>query len=376
MDTTDKVTSFIKECNEMRIKIIPPDINISDTLFSSRDKGINWGLGSIKNVGIPASNNIVRERTKNGKFTSLFDLTKRIDLRICNKRVLESLVKCGALDSFEKNRATLLASIDKAIEHGNKSQKQKKSGQISLFDDDKEIYNYNESYIKQDDFTNEILLKFEKEVLGAYVTCHPLDEYEHIFKSGEIMPIEELSERKNGETVTVGGLAVTTKIIQTKNNQSMAFMNFEDFTGKLEIVILPKVFDKVKNLLNDDELLIVKGRLNITEKEDDEQSEENIEIKITADEITSLKEKKSQKSKNSASSLTGYHIKVFDYQGEQLEEIQKIILNNIGDNQIYLHLEAVNETKLIKLGASYKAGNGTFINDVEKLLGRGSIWKV
>lgn len=384
MGNTDKVTLFVRETNCLGIKVFPPDINISEVGFSSCKDGIWWGLASIKNVGYPAAESIIKARTDSGRFDTLFDLAARVDLRLVNKRVLESLVKSGAMDKFGANRATLLASVDKALEYGTKFQKEKKSGQMSLFDHCQGSISFDmkSCYVKGDDLSSAELLKCEKEVLGIYITSHPLDEYKTELEKIANCTVENLSDRKKSEQVSIAGLITNCKKIITRSNQAMAFLTLEDFTGTVEVIVLPKVYETAMGLLKEDELVVVRGSIDFKDKFSlNSEEAEFIEVKVLANDIKLLKDyfkyaRFSDLSYNKDKDLKGYHIRIHPYQQVFLKDLKEIIKRNKGRDEVYLHLEGGAKDKtLIKLGEEYKVAGEGFLKETEELLGKGLVWE-
>jgi DNA polymerase-3 subunit alpha len=281
-----------------------PDINESYAKFTVKDKKtILFGLAAIKNAGINVIESIVNSREKKGKFTSLYDFCNKIDLSMINKRVIESLVKAGALDSFKAYRSQMLAVYEKMLDGLGNEKRRNIDGQVSLFGD---LGSSNlggaslESEIKYPaikEFEKRHLLTMEKEITGLYITGHPVEEFEEALKlhtdtrtidileaaalqttledgmDSDINPAEYISELKengkisDGKRVLLGGIITTVSRKFTRNNDRMAFINLEDLYGSIEVVVFPKVMEKVSNLINEDALILVKGRVSIREDE-------------------------------------------------------------------------------------------------------------
>ncbi len=277
MENTDKVALYIDECRRMGIGILPPDINISKDAFSVVGREIRFGLAAVKNVGKGAINNIISARQEEGKFLSLVDFCRRVDLRIVNKRVIESLIKCGAFSSLEASRAQLLAGLDEVIEMAQQYQQDKMSGQHSLF-------NLFETDKSQDyrlprvaEFTPERLLALEKETIGFYITSHPLAAYSDYLRQHTINS-RELRELTDGERVVLGGILVTGKQILTKKGEPMLFATMEDLTGSVEVIIFPRLFGNSRTLLKEGACLLIEGVVNWQESE----------VKVIANKISGL----------------------------------------------------------------------------------------
>ncbi len=289
MGNTDKVVEYIKECNALGIEVLKPDINKSFSKFSVEKNNIRFGLSAIKNVGNNIIDNIVSER-ENGDYKTLEDLVKRIN--DTNKRMIESLIKCGAFDSISENRRSLIMGYEELLDSISMDKKKNIKGQISLFDSFESFSDEKSSFKMKvlDEFDEKEKLALEKEVLGLYVSGHPLSEYEERLNKLVSIDNSKLNSLKEDEAsylgmdqkiVIMGGMVVGKTIKMTRNNDMMAFIEIEDLYGTIEVVVFPNVFRKYKNIINEDSILIIKGNLNIKEDENP---------KLIANEITQLNE--------------------------------------------------------------------------------------
>ncbi len=276
MDWSAKVAEYIFECKKMDIKLLPPDINDGFGYFSVSGKAIRFGLLAIKNVGRPTVAAIVEERAKNGKFTSMSEFITRMDSRDLNKRCIESLIKAGAFDSFGGRRAQYMAIYKNIIDGIGFTKKRNVAGQINLF----EMFN-DESVVQKDDLPNiseypmRQMLEYEKEVLGIYVSGHPLAEHEKFLSKYINATSLDFILNDDGthgvydeKQVSVGGIITSKSVKYTKNNQAMAFLMIEDIYGVLEIIIFPKTYEKYLGRLENDAIIIVNGRASVKEDED------------------------------------------------------------------------------------------------------------
>lgn len=283
LNNADKITLYITDCRKNEIEVLPPDVNESIWLFNVVEGKIRFAMGAIKNVGEPAVKEIVRERQENGAFKGFVDFCERVDLRIVNKRSVESLIKVGAFDQCEKlSRKSLFNSMEKIMTHGNKVSEEKRMGQGNLFGLAQES---SEKFLEIEEFRefdDKEKLGYEFQLLGIYVSGHPLDQYAedlkklgtmNISRAYELEPLKNMGpskERKwdNGSKrdVIVGGLLSGTKTILTKKGEKMAFTNLEDLTGKIECVVFPKVFTEYEEFLNTDEPVIIEGQINTKEE--------------------------------------------------------------------------------------------------------------
>ncbi|KIR01948.1 DNA polymerase III alpha subunit [Lachnospiraceae bacterium TWA4] len=268
-----KTTGYIGVCKEMGIDILPPDINEGDWGFTVSDKGIRYGLSAVKNVGRSVVENIVLERQKGGPFTSLKDFIYRLVQKDVNKRTVENFIKAGALDSLPGNRKQKLAVYAGIMDRKTKEDKTMISGQMSLFDlmgDSTPLIE--EKFPSVEEYGKEELLAFEKEVLGIYVSGHPLDSHIDLWKkytnatAAQFKPDDETGQFGvfSGSRMVVGGIISEISIKYTKNNQRMAFVTLEDVTGSVEVIFFPKDFDKNGGYLQEERKVFMMGHADVS----------------------------------------------------------------------------------------------------------------
>ena len=259
----DKISNIISECRRMNISILPPDINASDVEFSIDNGSIRFGLSAIKNVGTAAIESILKTRSANKKFTSLGDVLTRVDLSKVNKKTLESLIKTGAMDAFG-NRAQLLSVLPELTDGMHKKKKADSKGQSGLFDsDDTQKHDLTDTLPEIPEMTNSQLLSFEKELLGFYLTAHPLSFHEKELSAMHLQHIGSITEDMVGSRVVIAGLVVDVKRIFTKaGNNEMAFVKLQDLTGTIECVVFPKLFAQQPTLWAGDAILQIHGRID------------------------------------------------------------------------------------------------------------------
>ncbi len=272
MDNTDKVVVLIDECREMKLDICPPDLNISDYRFTINDKNqIIYGMGAIKGAGESAIEDLLKERNTSGPYSGLYDLCKRVDLRKVNRRVLEALIRAGALDSINPNRAAHLAELTTALRVAEQHGKMALAGQNDLFglavqvevsDGEAEAYS-----TTVEPWTEKEKLDAEKQTLGLFLTGHPIAEYLPELKNfthGTLGSLQADAERMKGKMeARVAGLIVEIRTRQTKQGKMMGFATLDDRTGRLEVAAFSGIFDKYRDLLTKDTLLVAEGALNI-----------------------------------------------------------------------------------------------------------------
>lgn len=297
IDWTDKVTMYISECNRMGIEVLRPDVNFSRAQFTTDFGKIRFGLLAVKNLGRSFIDAIYKERCLNGKYTSFYDFVKRVYSKDFNKRAVESLIKCGALDSFSLNRREMMLNLNSVVASVEITKRRNIDGQIGLFD----LGNIEDSsepeLDRADEFGRLEMLNYEKETTGLYISGHPMAEYVGLSKQIKAAPVSDLLEAagdaaspyKDGAVVKVFGIISSVKKKITKNDSTMAFVTVEDVTGSVEIIVFPKVYERYANMLSVGSVTVIKGRLSLRDDEDS---------KIVADsfEPCPKEEKKAKKS--------------------------------------------------------------------------------
>lgn len=279
MQNMDKLTYYINSCKKHNVKVLGPDVNYSEHSFAVQGDAIRFGLGGIKHVGDNAIYKLIQERERNGLYTSITDFCRRVDSKVVNKRLLESLIRCGAMDGFEENRNQLLHMYEAAQNVGVKQQKDDALGTVSLFGDVEERIDMI-PVPNLPDLSEEDKLKDEKDYTGFYITGHPLQGYvkemEGLFELGQLM---EDPERYDGDTITLGGLIAEKSDRMTRRNEVMSILRIEDFSGSAPVVAFPKVYGQSQQFLAVDMAVKVRGRVDADEKG----------VQIIADRIVPLK---------------------------------------------------------------------------------------
>ena len=291
----DKVPIYIDECRKKNIDILKPDINESFTRFTASGNSIRFGIGSIKNVGIAAVDSIVKEREENGKYKDFTDFCERIYGEAVNKKCIESLIKAGAFDNLGKTRSTLLASFENIIDMIADANNKAFSGQVTMFDmgnNDDDLQKMKYTYTELKEFTEKEMLSMEKEMLGIYISGHPLEKYRKEIEELSTINIMEMKEaneaiQANEKTNIVDGrrvklVAIITKIKKkfTKTNKIMAFVTVEDLYGSCEVVVFESCYNTCQNVLLEENIVVIEGRISIKEDAD---------MSIVANSITELK---------------------------------------------------------------------------------------
>ncbi len=335
MENTDKVVKYIGECQERGIEILPPDVNESYRDFTVIGNKIRFGLAAVKNVGAGAVDSIISEREGSGPFRDIFDFCQRVDLRKVNKRVLESLIKCGAFDFAGAHRSQMMASLNEAIEMAQLRQRERASKQVSLFS----TYGGGEASESAlgrlpdiEEWHENQLLSFEKETLGFYITSHPLARYEEDIKQFTSENTATLAQCESGKEVKICGVVSAFKEITTRKGERMAFATLEDLKGVIEVILFPDIFLSSLPYLKGDDPILVKGILDM--------GEDNPKIK--ANDVIPL-------SKIKEKSVSGVHIMLSTpgLTGDLLERLKSILLRKKGLCPVFLHLVIPNRSETI-----------------------------
>jgi DNA polymerase III subunit alpha len=356
MNSTDGVVKYIAECRSHEIEVLPPDINESEKVFAVAGAKIRFGLAAVKNVGEGAIESIIEARS-NGKFSSLFEFCEQVDLKKVNKRVIESLIKCGAFDATGSHRSQMLAALEDCIDYGQRVQKEKTDPQMGLFNLTEEQKAVNlPSMPEMDEWEEKELLALEKESLGFYVTGHPLSRYEDLLEKFTNTNSVTLKERNDGEAVTIGGMIRNIKTIKTKKGDLMGFVTLEDLQGAVEITIFSSLYAKVYDLLTEDNTILVRGFL---------QKDEN-SLKLLAESIISI-----DKAEETWAASIHFNLDVTRTEKNLLEELHAVLKRYPGPCPAFIHLVDPEKTEtIIALPESIKVKAGkALIKEVNRLVG-------
>ncbi len=355
VNSTDKLAGFVSECQRMGITILPPDVNKSSLKFapeciegSEVPNAIRYGLAAVKNVGEAAMAAAIVERTKNGPFTSLEDFCARVDSRMINKRLMEPLIKVGGFDWTGQDRAGMCFVLDEVLSNASSRQKERKAGMVSLFDDDTmgATKNTLTKSAGPPPWKKEELMAFEKELLGFFVSGHPLDNYRHIYESKYITRIADVQEVKEERvSLRVAGLIQRLEVKYTKkDNRAFATFALEDFSGTVEVISWSEGYEKFKDLLVDGGVIGMKGRC-----EKDSRSET---IRMTVQEVKPLKPVKPEKPNGKPKPLALY-MDVLKHGPKDLDAIHKILMDHPGETPVHLRImTASGEEAVLRVGRS------------------------
>src|SRR6476620_3121275 len=334
INTKDKVPFFVNRCEEMGIEVLPPDVNESDHGCVVSEKAIRFGLDAVKNVGHSAVEAILRARA-DGRFRSLWDFCERVDTRAVNKRAIECLIKCGALDSTGASRKGLLEVLPAAIAFGQKAQEDSRLGQSSIFDlgggaEESDPSPRHHAPIRAEEFDQRELLRLEKETLGTFLSSHPLAEVKEALRARVDCSLSSLTDRPDGSWVSVGGIITEFKRHKSKNGSLMSFATLDDVEGQIEMLVMGKAYEASHDFLAADAIVLVRGRLDHKGRG---------EIKLVAQEVELFEPTEDEVAKARAARDTGPLRLGIDSSafGASLVEELKVILGHFpGDSEVIL----------------------------------------
>ncbi len=362
-DKQDDVIQYITDCRENGIRVLPPSLNKSFYDFSIEDKSIRFGFGAIKGLGEKAIENIIEARSKNGGFKTLKEFLEKVDLGVVNKGVLESLIKSGALDEIHKNRGQLFESVDLIIELARKYQEDLNSGQGDLFNMDKSRDNSRLStdLPSVEDWKDNIKLAFEKEIIGLYLSGHPLSKFEDEIKSFPSYTISELCEDNCNSDVSIVGLLSNISVRRSqKNGKQYAVGMFEDLNGSIEILFFTRVLEKFSDLINGGEPVMVTGKVEF---------EGNKARKIIANNLKSLREVRRE-------AVAGIHIRLdsLGVDDDIISSIKNVVERHKGNCPIFFHVREQGGVRTIRAHSSFNVQPSEgFIEEMSGMIGHESI---
>jgi DNA polymerase III subunit alpha len=362
--STDDVVKYINECREMGIAVEAPDINVSDANFTPHDESIRFGLAGVKNVGGNAIESIVAARKKVGRFKSIFEFCEHVDLRLLNKRVVESLIKTGAMDSLGR-RAQLIGVLDKAIEQAQKVQRDAESGQHGLFGVfQEEITHENGKLPDVPDWDEHTRLANEKEILGFFITGHPLEKYKDKLADLQALSTEDIAGMKNStgkdETIATAGIISNVRVQKSKRGELYAQATLEDRFGSVDMIVFPEAYRRIGEKVKLEVPVLVRAGVRI---------EEGANPKITAAEITPLEEAKVPLPR-------AIRIRIpLEASGETtVDNLHALFVERKGDAKVLFDVERQGDFMVVMEADGYNVlPDRSFIARVEQLCGRGSV---
>jgi len=362
MSTKDRVPLYVNACHDMGIEVLPPDVNTSLTDFAVVGGKIRFGLNAVKAVGESAARAIIRAREEGTHFESIWDFIERVDPQVVNKRSLEALVKCGALDSTGASRMGMLACLEQALAWGQKYAADRLAGQGSIFDmgdggaEEQGPKHY--PAVPASEFEKPELLKLEKETLGLYVSEHPLKAVREQLRRKTDCVLSELERRRDGEVVTVGGIVSSVKQLTTKRGEPMVFLALDDPTGGGEVVVFNSTYAAARELCVLDRILVVKGRI------DHKQQGETKLIALEVSAFEAVQERTEIRFKLDAREARAGLIK----------NLAHLVKDYPGPSLVFVSLETSLGPKTLALGPDYRVAIDTdFLTEARTLLGADAI---
>jgi len=359
MQNKDRVAQYVSECRRLGIKVMPPDVNESFRNFTVVGDSIRFGLSAVRNIGDSAIEAIIDARKSKGSFKSLYGFCERVDLSLVNKRALESLIKGGAFDFCGLTRKYLLAVYQRAMEAGLRRQRDVQVGQFTIFDlSEEEGISQDVAHApprgEMEEFPKEELLAHEKEILGLYVTDHPLLGMEKILRSRVSTSTGELAEQKDGNTVVIGGIETKVSRITTRKGDMMVFVTLEDLEGSVEVIVFPSTYQQYRELIAEDRAVLVKGRVDI--KEDN--------IKVIAQEIKGLS------ADEKIEPALYIQLSAENFKRELVDRLKTVLGTYPGESPVYIRVKDKDKTTTFRLGSQYRVAteNGLFA-ELKELLG-------
>jgi len=358
MDSTDDVARYVEECRHMGIPVLPPDVNRGEARFSLERSAdgtgaIRFGLAAVKNVGRSAIDSLLEAR-RQGAFRSLHDFCERVDTRLLNRRAIESLIKAGAFDSFGARRAQLFEILDGALA-GELSGRA--AGQISFFDLGAEAFAAQDPLPDVPELPTETLLAMEREVLGLYLSGHPLDRYREKLSRLASHACAALPGLKDGSRVATGGLVVSCKRTATRNGEPMAFVQLEDHSGSVETVVFPRAYEKYRDCLDKDAVVVVKGTLQVSEGDDEQRV-----AKVIAEEVVPL----------ATPGTLVVELRTPEQERQALHELKGILSRYPGTHPVRLHFRV--RRKSVLADSRFWVDNSDDLRwELQELLGDGAV---
>jgi DNA polymerase-3 subunit alpha len=363
--STDDVVKYINECREMGISVEAPDINVSDANFTPHGEAIRFGLAAVKNVGGNAIESIVAARKKLGRFKAIYEFCENVDLRLLNKRVLESLIKSGAMDSLGR-RAQLMSVLDRAMERAQKAQRDAESGQHGLFGvfQQEEAEAHNDKLPNIPDFDEQSRLAAEKEILGFFITGHPLEKYKDKLEGLRALSTSDIAGIKastgKDENICTAGLITNLRVLKSKKGDFYAQGALEDMSGSLEMIVFPEAYRKLQDKVKLEVPVLVRGGLRI---------EEGVNPKLLANDIIPLEDAKVPLPRS-----LRIRIPVETATESVVDELHALCAQRKGEAKVLFDVERQGDFMVVMEAEGYNVHpDRNFVARVEELCGRGAV---
>jgi DNA polymerase-3 subunit alpha len=362
MGNSDRIVILIDECHRMGINVLPPDVNESSADFIVTTNGIRFGMGAIKNVGRGAIHSITDVRKEAHRFKTLYDFCEKINLRLVNKKVIESLIQSGAMDSLEGSRSQKMAIATKASNLAQSAQQRADLGQTTMFEGEESS---NELYPDLPDiesWSQSEILNREKEVLGFYISGHPLTKYEEEVKAFSRPRIKNLSETDSGQTVRLCGIITDVKNLLDRKNNQMAFFRLEDFSENIRVIVFSEPFQEHRPLIQNDQMVVVTGTLD--------RKDDSDEVTLLATHLLPLEKARAKLTKRIALNIDTRQIT-----DDKMDKLKMIFEKFPGSCRLYLNITTENGNELLVRSNRYEI-NPTldFIHNIRQIIGKENAW--
>lgn len=365
MSDIKKVSFFIEECQRMNIAVDAPDINSAEGKFIARDGRIQYGMSAIKGVGSSAIKAIVQERKENGLFQSIFDFASRIDTRSCNKRVLESLIQAGAFDNLHPNRAQLMLTLDDVLAYASRRQEESRLNQANLFGGAGGASSLSEPKLREcKPWSNIEKLNRERELIGFYLSGHPLNKYMDDIRLFASHSLAEgaLTDLTNGSSITIIGIITNVKNVTDRKGRPFAFLQVEDLTGNIEVIAFSDVYDRNMGLLQPDAIVMIQGEIN----------RRDAQPKIIAksmERVENLREKFQNKLSLQLQLDTG------ELTGDELQNIATLFSLHKGETSVKFYIKSNGTGKSLTMNVRkfVVEPNNELLNSLRKIVGNDSV---
>jgi DNA polymerase-3 subunit alpha len=362
--STDDVVKYINECREMGIAVEPPDINVSDANFTPHGAAIRFGLAAVKNVGHNAIESIIAGRRKLGRYRTIFEFCENVDLRLLNKRVVESLVKSGAMDSLG-SRAALVTVLDKAMERAQKAQRDAESGQHGLFGvfNQEETHEHNDKLPNVPDWDEHTRLAAEKEILGFFITGHPLEKYKDKLEDFRALTTEEICGLKTStgkDEIYSGGVIANLRVLKSKKGEFYALAQLEDLSGCVDMLVFPEAYRRLAEKVKLEVPVLIRGGVRV---------EEGSNPKLTVSEIIPLEDAKPKLPRSLRIRIPLESATEFT-----VDALHALFRDRQGEAKVLFDVERQGDFMVVMEAGSYNVQpDRNFIARVEELCGRGSV---
>jgi DNA polymerase-3 subunit alpha len=388
MDTKDKVPFFVAQAEQMGIQILPPDVNLSDHRFVVVDGNIRFGLDAVKGVGYAAVEAIKEAREKDGPFTDLWDFCARIDNRCVNKKAIEALIKCGAFGSTGATRRGMLSVLEAAQQAGQKAQQDAQIGQGSIFD---ALGGFNagpgagapagnggdafarpsHAPIPAGEFERTELLALEKESVGLFISAHPLKEVAGAMRAKVDFTLLALTDARDGDRVTVGGIISQTKRLRTKKGDPMMFATLDDLEGAVELVIFGQTLEECASAIEQDAIVLVKGRVDHKDKTRTCLIVQSVErFEPTQAELDKAEARAQEEAASGAATALRLRLDATALPATVIDELRDVLISFPGESEVVIELRTRTGQRMLRLGPDYRVERGTGLNaELKDLLG-------